>query len=134
MPFISIIHSSVELGVLYKSAFKPVYTLSASLILCAGWLTQASIWLSCTMPPDSQGTGLCFQTKLVSGITSDNPKFVNQRVHDALLSFGWVLSATYMALIVLVCIKVHRARMTRKYPERVGMKRLRDGESGEGGK
>jgi hypothetical protein len=124
MPFISIIHSPVHLAIFCLSTLNPVYTLAVSVILFAGWLTQTSIWLSCTMPPDAQGIGLCFQSKLVSDVNSGKPLFVNEHIHNALLSFGWVLATIYLVWVIFACVEMYKARMARKYPKRVGMRKL----------
>jgi hypothetical protein len=136
MSFISIIHSLVHLAMFYLSTLVPAWTLSAAFILFGSWITQVSIWMSCTGAPDNDPEGMCFQGKLVSDEYGFLPVYVNSRIANVFLVFGWVLAATYLILIVFACIEVHKERMARKHPEKVGMVRLNapaDDSSGEQG-
>ncbi|KAL9620844.1 MAG: hypothetical protein Q9160_004625 [Pyrenula sp. 1 TL-2023] len=131
MPFLSTLYSLFHLSILYwrpsASILGPIPALIASIFLFCGWITQVGMWSSCEINIESS-VGVCFQEKLVVYLNGGMPKFLDNRIHTALLSVGFVAMAASIALIGVLGIGLFKARRAGKNgrdEDEIGLKEYR---------
>lgn len=117
MPFLSILHSVVDMALYHCAILPPVYAVVASVMFGLGWLTQVSIWAQCDNPMYENGGDLCFQRELAlrtEGAGAGYLEGVSVPAMGARLILGCLVAIMYFVLLAFAAASIHKRRKQRR--------------------
>ena len=94
MPFLTLLHASLDLVLHFLALLNPLYALTGSLAFLTGWAVQLGFWTQCDITSNMNvngGRGTCYQFFVEK--TRDNGDLVGVPVGlaNAKVAFGYML-------------------------------------------
>ena len=93
MPFLSILHAGLDLGLYASGHLHPIYALTGSLICLCGWGVQAGFWTQCDLPSnlETAAEGQCYQSYVQKGPKNGDLVDVPTSLANAKVAFGFLV-------------------------------------------
>ncbi len=93
MPFLGILHASLDLGLYVSSLLHPVYALTGSLMFLAGWSVQAGFWAQCDLTSNRETAtqGQCYQSYIQTQPKNGDLVGISTTLTNAKVGFGFLL-------------------------------------------
>lgn len=93
MPFFSILHATLDLGLYIGGRLPSIYALAGSLVLLCGWGVQVGFWTQCDVQASREtgAPGQCYQFYIQQDPKNGKLVGVSESLANAKVGFGWLV-------------------------------------------
>lgn len=93
MPFLTILHTALDLFLYFVAMLNPVYALIGSVVFLCGWAVQVGFWAQCDLPAGLENAtpGTCYQSHVQKDPKGGDLQGISTGLNNAKVAFGFMV-------------------------------------------